>query len=89
MEDTLRKLTDRTDDVSELETNMSGVQWKMKEDERKLETVSNSLKQLTEGNVERDNKLDALLACFTEGMDKREKKTEEKIENKEKASAKR
>ena len=34
-------------------------------------------------------KLDTLLACFTEGMEKRDKKTEEKIENMEKISAKR
>ena len=45
---------DRTENVSELEANMSGVQWKMTEVERKLETVSNSFLQLTEGNVERE-----------------------------------
>ena len=85
MEDALKRLKDRTDDVSELETNMSGVQWKMTEVEKKLETVSNSLMQKSEGNVARDKKLDALLACFTEGMEKREQKTEEKIDNMEKS----
>ena len=63
MEDTLKKLKDRTDDVSELETSMSGVQWEMTEVEKKLETVSNSLLQLSEGNVARDKKT-GRIACL-------------------------
>ena len=74
IEDAMKRLKDRTDDVSELETNMSGVQWKRTDVEKKLETVSNSLIQLTEGKAEQDKKLDALLAFFKEGMETREKK---------------
>ena len=84
MEDAMKKLKERTDDVSELESNMSGVQWKMTEVEKRLETVSNSLIKLTDGKAEQDKKLDALLDCFKEGMEMREKKIEAKMENMEK-----
>ena len=88
IEDAMKKLKERTDDVSELENNMSGVQWKMTEVEKKLETVSNSLIKLTEGKTEQDKKLDALLDCFKEGMEKKEKKIEAKMENMEKVLVK-
>ena len=68
---------------------MSGVQWKMTEVEKKLETVSKSLIKLTEGRTEQDKKLDALLDCFKEGMEMREKKIEAKMENMEKSLSER
>ena len=89
IEDAMKRLKDRTDDVSELENNMSGVQWKMTEVEKKLETVSNSLIKLTEGRTEQDEKLDAVLDCFKEGMEMREKKIETKMENMEKVFSER
>ena len=46
----------------------------MTEVEKKLETVSNSPLKLAEGKAEQDKKLDALLDCFKEGMETREKK---------------
>ena len=85
IEDTMKRLQDRTDDVSELETNMSGVQRQMTEVEKRLEIVSDSLIRLTEGKTEQDKKLDALLCCFKEGMEVREKKIEAKMENMEKS----
>ena len=89
IEDTMKRLKDRTDDVSELETNMSGVKWQMTEVEKRLETVSDSLIKLTEGKAEQDKKLDALLCCFKEGMEVREKKIEDKMENMEKSLSER
>ena len=73
IDDAMKRLKARTNDVSELENKMSGVQWKMTEVEKKLETVSNSLKKLTEGKTEQNKKLDALLDCFKEGIETREK----------------
>ena len=89
IEDAMKRLKDRRDDVSELETNMSGVQWQMTEVEKRLETVSDSLIKLTEGKAEQDKKLDALLCCFKEGMEVREKKIEAKMENMEKSLSER
>ena len=89
IEDAMKRLKDRTDDVSELETNMSGVQWQMTEVEKRLETVSDSLIKLSEGKAEQDQKLDALLCCFKEGMEVREKKIEAKMENMEKSLSER
>ena len=81
MEDTMKKMKERTHDVSELERNMSRVQWNMTEVERKLDKVTNSLTLINEGSEARDKNLDELLACFSVGLEKRKKKTEEKIEN--------
>ena len=53
MEDAMKKLKERTDDVSELETNMSGVQWNITEVGWKLDAVSDSFTQINEGNVAR------------------------------------
>ena len=89
IEDTMKRLKDRTDDVSELETNMSGVKWQMTEVEKRLETVSDSLIKLTEGKAEQDKKLDALLCCFKEGMEVREKQIEAKMESMEKSLSER
>ena len=66
MEDTMEKLKERTDDVSELERHMSRVQWNLK--------VTNSLTQINEGNEARDKNLDELLACFSVGLEKRKKR---------------
>ena len=45
----------------------------MTEVERKLDKVTNSLTQINEGNEARDKNLDELLACFTVGLEKRER----------------
>ena len=50
---------------------------------------SKSLIRLTEGKTEQDKKLDALLCCFKEGMEVREKKIEAKMENMEKSLSER
>ena len=75
IEDTMKRLQDRTDDLSELEINMSGMQRQMTGVEKRLET--------------QDKKLDALLSCFKEGMEMREKKMEAKLGNMEKSLSER
>ena len=74
MEDTMKKLKERTDDVSELARNMSRVQWNMTEVERKLDKVTNSLTLINKGNEARDKNLDEVLACFSVGLEKQEKR---------------
>ena len=74
MEDTMKKLKERTDDVSELERNMSRVQWNMTEVERKLDKVTNSLTLINRGNEARDKNLDEVLACFSVGLEKQEQR---------------
>ena len=56
----MKRLQDRTDDLSDLEMNVTGMQRQMTGVEKRLET--------------QDKKLDTLLNYFKEGMEVREKK---------------
>ena len=60
IEETMKRLQDRTDDLSDLEMNVTGMQRQMTGVEKRLET--------------QDKKLDTLLNYFKEGMEVREKK---------------
>ena len=60
IEDTMKRLKDRTDDLSDLEMNVTGMQRQMTGVEQRLES--------------QDKKLDTLLNYFKEGMEVREKK---------------
>ena len=84
MADTIRDLKVRSDEVSDLERSVSSMQWEMGEVKGALTRVNDSLVKMTEGNEERDRKLDEFIKSLSTGLAEREKRTEERIEKMEK-----
>ena len=85
MEETMKDLKQRSDEMSDLERSMSTMQWEMGSVRENLDKITSSLEKLTERSETRDKKLDDLIASLSTGLAEKERRTEERIDNMEKS----